>query len=690
MCLYDWEICTISTAIRVPKGRTHRITFCRVVFSEKLRQVSAIVSKSTLFHEYFMRPAILHAEPEEEKGGQEEKSPIILPDKEEMGTAFLETTPHFIVCHKIVVNSNKTGSNEEKFPKIIDLTPKNLHINRDTQVKAKIIVKERKKSLNKTEFHDEYSSDPNEKTELKNYKLELFRNKFQDEISLSDGNELKSLFVDFDEGSKENMDRLSRKVENEQPPKNFYSARLLCERRRVQLGGRFMNSSESETISIREDTSIVQTDSKKTSISDLRGKNPIDQTERLVFSFANFEMMPCVDAETIFFDKTGTQNHFSKISIGNQSTAFAAANPVMELGDTENSESIKFEQNNSGKCVEIEEYTNRHQQYQDIKYAHLENTMSTGMDNQESMIMSEKPYTFMRRSGGVNHEIISNFPKIHIFGIKKKQFTNLELRKILLRKIISKDCIFSYGVRVKSLSDSVIQFSQNQSEFVENEMISDASTTKIEKSTLHLDKNSTMKPMIPVDPHYIHQMNQRTSSHILKLEKFQEIFMSDLKNVGKKFSKRLYGKYGIRVKGLETDLDFLDNAFKLGECIGIQKKFQSAIERLLDEFTLSNFENISILLEETAKNMKRAISGSDVIDSLTDHCNAHTLKKINHPSNVSCCQVSKANKFTGFNESVRIEDMLKQDDENCMYSCGNHGRRHGHSNRRTFPLHQIF
>lgn len=59
-------------------------------------------------------------------------------------------------------------------------------------------------------------------------------------------------------------------------------------------------------------------------------------------------------------------------------------------------------------------------------------------------------------------------------------------------------------------------------------MVLDALISKGDIETSPTSNEFPLETLIPVDPHYIHEMNEKTSDHILKLQIFKRMFMPGL------------------------------------------------------------------------------------------------------------------------------------------------------------------
>lgn len=193
------------------------------------------------------------------------------------------------------------------------------------------------------------------------------------------------------------------------------------------------------------------------------------------------------------------------------------------------------------------------------------------------------------------------------------------------------------------------------------------------------------KTNILIDLPYIHEIKKKTSVFITKLEKFKCALWPIDKKADCRSLKNINGNKVVSVKIHKGAFEFLDEALKLDECIKTQKKFQSSLEFLLGRFILENFQKISILLDETVINMKRAVLGNgfENIISNTDH--AHISEKSNCLLSLDRSGGIYNNKNRNNSKNFGTENMAEYDDEKCKDSRRHHKKRHDPLDQRFFP-----
>lgn len=113
------------------------------------------------------------------------------------------------------------------------------------------------------------------------------------------------------------------------------------------------------------------------------------------------------------------------------------------------------------------------------------------------------------------------------------------------------------------------------------------------------------------------------------------------------------------------------------------KKIQSSIQCLLKKFYLDGFQEISILLEETVINMKKAILGNDSQDSLSITGKLQDSKNINVPMNTGKSEIIDNFEKSVIHKTHGPVEIKSRNHENCMGSFRNHRRGDNISNRHA-------
>lgn len=125
---------------------------------------------------------------------------------------------------------------------------------------------------------------------------------------------------------------------------------------------------------------------------------------------------------------------------------------------------------------------------------------------------------------------------------------------------------------------------------------------------------------------------------------------------------------------------FADDISGFDECIDLLTKFQCAMGSLMKEFKLYEFQMISILLEETIKNMKGSLTGSRPVDSLSKKGENKSPEILPNEHNCNLSSVIDSNIELDIDTGAKTESIPKRDVKICSLSRRNYRRRGETSN----------
>lgn len=118
-----------------------------------------------------------------------------------------------------------------------------------------------------------------------------------------------------------------------------------------------------------------------------------------------------------------------------------------------------------------------------------------------------------------------------------------------------------------------------------------------------------------------------------------------------------------------SDIDYMDEVLQFDKCIEIQKKFESLIKRLLEEFTFENFIGISNILEEIVMNMK-SVLGIHVLEGTPVSVlkNTHSKNNIAQHPNFGLADVSDGDKDFKIGMNRKPVNSVQYDHGNSIHS----------------------